>query len=272
MDIKAEYDARATIRRCLTRTCCKAPETRPQARRQRKMLESSRAQTRRKIPKQTTESNDEVIKNLKAVKRSVTQHTKRKPIDDEESSGLVFTKTNSEASPRKVISSNPMNRSHLALTRQTKKACRWQQCKCRTLSILRSKRKTTVLASIIVIMLYPPSVRSSNKVSVSLTLVLFNSIKSSQEIVGWLFEMRGLVYLFLDSSQNLLPRWASPRNNSHCWDRWHFAICSVQMVQMGALSRHIRYVPWWYNGPRPWPCTSYSYRTCDDPKEFMGKR
>jgi molecular chaperone DnaK (HSP70) len=47
------------------------------------------------------DSNTEVIKNLKAVKRSVAQLTKQKAADNK-SSGL-FTKTDSEASPNKKV-------------------------------------------------------------------------------------------------------------------------------------------------------------------------
>ena len=69
------------------------------------------------------DSNAEVIKKLKAVKRSVARLTKQKTPADVESSGL-FTKTDSEGTPKKVTSSKSPNRSSLALTRQPKKAGR----------------------------------------------------------------------------------------------------------------------------------------------------
>lgn len=68
------------------------------------------------------DSNAAVIKNLKAVKRSVAQPTTKQtaPADDE-SSGL-FTKIDSEGEPTKVTSSKSPNRSNSALTCQMKKA------------------------------------------------------------------------------------------------------------------------------------------------------
>ncbi len=67
------------------------------------------------------DSNAEVIKNLKALKRSAAQLTKKQEAADDESSGL-FSKTNSEATPKKTSKKAPTpNRSNSALTRQTAK-------------------------------------------------------------------------------------------------------------------------------------------------------
>jgi hypothetical protein len=56
--------------------------------------------------------------NLKAVKRSVVQLTTKQVAADEESSGL-FSKTCSEATPKKASTKVPTpNRSNSALTRQ----------------------------------------------------------------------------------------------------------------------------------------------------------
>jgi hypothetical protein len=59
-----------------------------------------------------------VIKNLKAVKRSVAQLSKKQVAADDKSSGL-FSKTSSEATPKKASKKVPTpNRSNSALTRQ----------------------------------------------------------------------------------------------------------------------------------------------------------
>lgn len=67
----------------------------------------------------TKHSNAEFIKNLKAVKRSVAQLTKKQEPADDSSSGL-FSKSSSEATPKKTNKKYPTpNRSNSALTRQT---------------------------------------------------------------------------------------------------------------------------------------------------------
>jgi hypothetical protein len=111
---KAEYDAlSADAKRELATKRLKRGH-KPGAR-DSKVLKGAKAKEKSK------DSNAEVIKNLKAVKRSVAQLTKQTTPADDESSGL-FTKTDSEGEPKKVTSSKSPNRSNSALTRQTKKA------------------------------------------------------------------------------------------------------------------------------------------------------
>ena len=85
-----------------------------------------------------TNSNAEVIKNLKAVKRRVAQLMKKQVAADDKSSD-IFSKTFSEATPKKASKNVPTpNRSNSALTRQSsaKKASKSRQRKCHLLHAL----------------------------------------------------------------------------------------------------------------------------------------
>jgi hypothetical protein len=61
----------------------------------------------------------QVIKNLKAVKRSIAQFTKKQVVAADNKSSGLFSKTSSKATPKKASKKVPMpNRSNSSLSHQ----------------------------------------------------------------------------------------------------------------------------------------------------------
>lgn len=76
----------------------------------------------KKVNKSKGNTNADVIKNLKAVQRSVSQLTKQQNATDDGSTAHQSTDDSSEATPKKGNAKSTTNRTNSALTRQPKKA------------------------------------------------------------------------------------------------------------------------------------------------------